>query len=36
MLAACGDFCGAPNAEGALLSGLAAARAVTAAVHAEV
>lgn len=36
MLAACGDFCGPPNAEGALLSGLAAARAVSAAVHAQV
>ena len=35
MLAACGDFCGPPNAEGALLSGLAAARAVAAAVHAQ-
>jgi len=32
-LAACGDFCGPPNAEGAMLSGRAAARAMAGALQ---
>jgi len=32
-LAACGDFCGPPNAEGAVLSGRAAARAMAGALQ---